>query len=79
MEIYRADVTSGQVLRLTDHAGLYGLPAVSPDSRWVAFASNRDGAWKIWGVPINGGAAALLMPISGDLGNWVDQDVEWID
>lgn len=79
MEIYRADVTTGQVARLTEHGGMDALPAISPDSRWVAFVSNRDGTWKIWAAPINGGAATLLMPMSGDLGNWVDQDLQWVE
>jgi tetratricopeptide (TPR) repeat protein len=79
MEIYRADVTSGQVVRLTDNPSMDALPAISPDSRWVAFASNRDGAWKIWAAPINGGDATLLLPVNGDLGNWVDQGIEWVE
>lgn len=79
MEIYRADTTNGQMLRLTDSPGLDGLPTVSPDSTWVAFVSNRDGAWKVWAMPITGGAATVLTPINGDLGNWTDQALQWVD
>jgi Tol biopolymer transport system component len=79
MEVYRADVATGQVTRLTDSAAIDGLPAVSPDSRWVAFVSNRDGGWKIWAVPLTGGAAQPLAPIAGDLGNWSEQGLQWVN
>ncbi|RIK35221.1 MAG: hypothetical protein DCC55_30990 [Chloroflexi bacterium] len=79
MEIYRLDTSSGQVLRLTDNPAIDGLPTVSPDGRWVAFVSNRDGSWKIWYVSMDGGAAAVLTPINGDLGNWLDQGIQWVN
>ncbi len=78
MEIYRVEVSSGQVLRLTDNAAVDALPAVSPDDKSVAFFSNRDGGWKIWNVPINGGTATLLSQVGGDLGNWSEQGLEWV-
>lgn len=78
-EIYRADVSSGQILRLTDNPGIDTLPAVSPDGGWVAFVSNRDGAWKLWAVPLSGGAAVSIAPINGDMGNWPDQDIQWVN
>ena len=76
---HRLDIGSGQVLRLTDSPAIDGLPTVSPDGRWVGFVSNRDGAWKIWYVPIDGGAAAPLVTINGDLGNWIEQGIQWVD
>jgi Tol biopolymer transport system component/tetratricopeptide (TPR) repeat protein len=79
MEIYRVDMGASQVVRLTDSPALDGLPSVSPDGRWVAFVSNRDGAWKIWVTPTTGGPAQLLAPITGDLGNWSDQGLQWVN
>lgn len=32
--------------------------------------SNREGAWKLYVVSIDGGAARLLAPIRGDFGDW---------
>lgn len=31
-----------------------GLPTISPDGHWVAFASDRSGRWAIWVAPANG-------------------------
>jgi len=78
-EIYRMDVGSGAVTRLTDSPAIDGLPVVSPDGAWVAFVSNRDGAWKLWAMPIAGGPAGILAPINGDLGDWLAQDLQWVN
>jgi len=78
-EIYRADVATRQVTRLTNSPAVDGLPSVSPDGAWIAFVSNRDGSWKLWAVPSAGGAATAVAPIAGDLGNWPDQGVMWVD
>ena len=78
-EIYRVEASSGQILRLTDNPGIDGLPTVSPDGEWVAFVSNRDGAWKLWATPITGGAPVILAPINGDLGNWLEQGIQWVN
>lgn len=78
-EIYRVDVANGQVTRLTESPALDVLPTVSPDGEWVAFASNRDGAWKLWAVPLAGGAARTIATIKGDLGDWSVQDLQWVE
>ncbi len=78
-EIYTVDATSREVTRLTDNPALDVLPAVSPDGRWVAFASNRDGAWKLYAVPSSGGEARLLAPVVGDLSNFLQHSLEWVD
>lgn len=78
-EIYRVDLATRQVTRLTNSASVDGLPSVSPDGAWVAFVSNRDGSWKLWAVPSTGGAASIIAPIVGDLGNWPDQGLQWVD
>jgi TolB protein len=77
-ELYRVEAASGQVTRLTDSPAIDALPTVSPDGQWVAFVSNRDGAWKIWAVPLDGGAARVLAPIKGDFGDWTGQDLQWV-
>jgi TolB protein len=78
-EIYTVDATSREVTRLTDNPALDVLPAVSPDGRWVAFASNRDGAWKLYAVPSSGGEARVLAPVVGDLSNFLQHSLEWVE
>lgn len=77
-EIYRVDTTTEQVLRLTNAPALDGLPTVSPDGHWVAFVSNREGGWKLWAVPLGGGAAVPIAPIAGNLDNWLAHNIQWI-
>lgn len=77
-EIYRIDTTSEQVLRLTNAPAIDGLPTVSPDGHWVAFVSNREGGWKLWAVPLGGGAAVPIAPIAGNLDNWLAHGIQWI-
>jgi tetratricopeptide (TPR) repeat protein len=79
LEIYRVDVSSGQVTRLTDSGSIDALPTVSPDGNWVAFFSNRGGPWAIWAVPSSGGEARQLTPVPGGLGSWMEQGLQWIN
>ncbi|MCE7986374.1 MAG: hypothetical protein DYG89_34820 [Caldilinea sp. CFX5] len=77
-EIYRVDATTDQVLRLTTAPAIDGLPTVSPDGAWVAFVSNRSGGWQLWAVPLAGGNAVPVAPITGNFDNWLGQDIQWI-
>ena len=81
MEIYRVDVSAtgaaGPVTRLTESAAIDAAPAVSPDGQWVTFLSNRDGAWKLFAVPLSGGQAQLVSPLKGDVGDWHSQSILW--
>ncbi|MEZ4862435.1 MAG: hypothetical protein R3C14_14050 [Caldilineaceae bacterium] len=77
-DIYRIDAAGGPVVRLSDSLAIDGLPTVSPDGRWVAFVSNRDGRWKLWAVPIGGGAPVVIAPVVGVLPNWLEHDLQWV-
>lgn len=77
-DIYRVDVATGQVTRLTDSTTLDAVPTVSPDGQWVAFLSNREGGWKIYAVPLAGGQTRLIAAIKGDLGDWNGQGLQWV-
>ena len=78
-EIYRIDLATNQVTRLTNDPGVDASPAVSPDGAWVAFMSSRGGSWGMWAVPAAGGEAKLLFAIPGGVGAWQDQELQWIN
>ncbi|RIK57030.1 MAG: hypothetical protein DCC57_02455 [Chloroflexi bacterium] len=77
-ELYRVDVTDLSITRLTDHPAQDGLPAISPDGQYVAFMSDRDGYWRIWFVPIDGGEARPLGRIGGELPKWLEHAIQWV-
>ena len=78
-EIYRVDVNNGAVIRLTNHAATDVVPAVSPDGQWVAFLSDRDGAWTILAVPIQGGDEIEIAELAGEIGDWREQRMQWVE
>jgi Tol biopolymer transport system component len=65
--------------RLTTNPYQDGLPAVSPDGNYVAFMSDRDGYWRLYYVPIEGGEAQLLGDINGQLPRWLEHSVQWVN
>ena len=77
-DLYRVDVSSGQVVPLTVDPAIDTLPTVSPDGRWVGYASTRGGNWQLWAVSINGGTPVLISPINGDFRNWTEQSLQWV-
>ena len=78
MELYRVEVNGGGVTRLTNNGSTDGIPTVSPDGTWVAYLSDAGGSWKVWAVPASGGSAREVASISGDIGNWLEQDLQWV-
>ncbi|RLT41030.1 MAG: hypothetical protein DWI57_07535 [Chloroflexi bacterium] len=77
-ELYRVEVESGAIIRLTNSPAIDGIPAVSPDGSRIVFLSNRDGAWKLWIKPFAGGAEQPLAGLGGDVGNWMEQKLQWV-
>lgn len=77
-ELYRYDLNSAQVTRLTENTAQDGLPCVSPDGRHVAFMSDRDGYWALWYVSSGGGEAYPLADIAGELPKWLEHSTQWI-
>ena len=55
-----------------------GLPAISSNGEWVAFASNRGGGWAIYGVPSSGGEPQKLFDFP-KANPWATGDREWIN
>jgi tricorn protease len=58
------DGTSGE--RLTVHKARNVFPRFSPDGRWIAFSSNRNGNYDVFVIPSRGGQVRQLTFHSGD-------------
>ena len=75
-ELYRANSTGGDLIRLTDDPAADGLPAVSPDGQQNVFISKRGDAGGLWVMPAAGGEARSSA-IDGELPDWLMQAVDW--
>lgn len=78
VELYRMTFSNGQIERLTFSSAIDGVPTVSPSGDWVAFLSNRSGTWGIWRIPLAGGEAELVAAPAGQIGEWQEQRLQWI-
>ena len=64
-EVFIADADGAHARNITNNAAFDGWPAWSPDGRWIAFASNRAGAYKIYIMRPDGSKAALVADTTG--------------
>ena len=53
-------LSTAEFVRLTDFEGAETNPAISPDGKFIAFISDRSGAFDIWLIQANGGGLANL-------------------
>lgn len=63
--VYRGDIwissaRGGRAYAVTDHVELDAYPLFSPDGKWLAFSSVRNGNWDIFAVPSSGGAVRQM-------------------
>lgn len=77
-EVYRIDVETREIIRLTYNDSQDGLPAISPDGAYVAFASDRAGFWEFWYVPLSGGGSLRLGPMQGQMVSWLEHGIQWV-
>ncbi|HET7746624.1 MAG TPA: S9 family peptidase, partial [Vicinamibacteria bacterium] len=61
-DVYLAPLAGGEAVRLTTSAKPERSPRFSPDGRWIAFLSGREGGKKtqVWLIPTTGGEATKL-------------------
>lgn len=67
VQLWLAEVRTGRIVKLTNSMGANREPEWSPDGRWLAFISSRDGAPQVYVISPAGGEAR---PVTS-LGNGV--------
>lgn len=65
-DVWTVSSRGGTASRLTIHEAHDQLPAWSPDGKWVAFSSRREGNYDVWIVPSGGGRPRQLTFHSAD-------------
>jgi hypothetical protein len=88
-EVYVINRDGSGLHNLTGNAANDGLPAWSPNGRYIAFLSDRDGQWAIWLMSADGSNPKSLHPLEGSadgrvLGEeaivsrgWVEERICW--
>ncbi len=59
-DLWIADAAGGAARRLTIHPSTDTTPLFSPDGKTIAFASNRNGSYNVYLMPVEGGAPQRL-------------------
>ena len=64
-DIWTAPLAGGRATPVTNNVEMDDFPVWSPDGKWIAFSTNRNGNWDIYGVPAEGGESRRLTWFSG--------------
>ena len=65
-DIWIANENGSDVQRLTDNKARDVFPRFSPDGKWIAFSSNREGNYDVYVIPATGGKPRQLTFHSAD-------------
>src|SRR6266851_9566016 len=65
-DIWTADENGGNIQRLTVNKARDAYPRFSPDGKWIAFSSDRNGNLDVFIIPSGGGTAKQLTFHSAD-------------
>ncbi|UCC65245.1 MAG: PD40 domain-containing protein [Anaerolineae bacterium] len=76
-EIYLLDFPWGRVVRMTNHEADDGLPTWSPDGRYVAFLSNREGTWAIYVMSRDGKTLSKVLDVAVEHPDWLHDRLSW--
>lgn len=73
-DLWIASSDGGAARRLTANSAYESDACWSPDGKWIAFASNRDGSDDVYAIPVEGGAVRRLTSHID-----ADQPVDWTE
>ncbi len=65
-DVWRCSSSGGVAERVTVHAAYDGYPAWSPDAKWIAFSSDREGSYDVYVMPAGGGIPRRMTQHPGD-------------
>ncbi len=65
-DIWTVPASGGSAQRLTVHEAHEQLPSWSPNGKWIAFASKREGNYDVWVISAGGGRPKQLTYHSAD-------------
>lgn len=67
INIYLVDITGNQLRRLTHDAGSNENPTWSPDGRFIAFTTTRNGSRQLYIMDSDGSAPHLTADMPGEV------------
>jgi WD40-like Beta Propeller Repeat len=76
-EVYAVPEAGGTPQNLTNHPGQDAGGTFSPNGRYVAFMSNRDGGWGIWVMNVDGTNARKLLAVPSFGADWAEERLAW--
>ncbi len=88
-DVYTFDLIDRTVTRLTNDPAEDGLPTFSPNGAYIAFVSNRGGAWALWRMNADGSdlrrVVVLPGPVDGRVqfepdylnNGWLEEQISW--
>jgi len=71
-DLYLSGLEGGTPVRLTSHPAAELAPRFSPDGKWIAYSTLRDGVFDVWVMPAEGGTPKRLSwpPLGGQVVAW---------
>jgi Tol biopolymer transport system component len=78
-ELYTLDLFDRTVTRLTDNGAEDGLPTFSPNGEYIAFVSDRGGAWGLWRMTAAGDDVRQITALPGSVDGRVEFEPDYLN